>query len=174
MKVQYTLTEDDYIAFNLFYARHDPSFMRRVRLIQLTGASVLIALGLFTCSLRGRITLGGMALFLIGALVFVLYVPNQAKSTIEKRVELTLEENRQHPQGERTVVLLEDTLVLRDAKGEQLIALSEIESTVRSKKHLFIITRKREVVVIPLAAFETVDDAQNFYSGLPNARTIEK
>lgn len=175
MKVQFTLTEDDYIAFNLYYARHDPAFMRRVRLIQAGGAVALIALGLFTCRfLRGGVTLEGMALFLIGALLFVLYVPNQAKSTIEKRVELTLDENRFQPQGERTLVLLDDALLIRDIKGEERVALDEIESTVRNKKHIFVLTKSREVVVIPLAAFETPDDAQNFYSGLPNARTLEK
>ena len=112
--------------------------------------------------------------FLAGALLFVLYVPNQAKSTIEKRVELTLDENRFQPQGERTLILLDDMLLIRDAKGEEQVRLDEIDSTVRNKKHIFILTKAREVVVVPLAAFETLDDAQNFYSGLPNARTLEK
>ena len=58
--------------------------------------------------------------------------------------------------------------------GEEQVRLDEIDSTVRNKKHIFILTKAREVVVVPLAAFETLDDAQNFYSGLPNARTLEK
>lgn len=175
MKVVYTLSEDDYIAFNLFYARHDPAFKRRVRLIQCAGAGGLIALGLIAGARRGGVTLGGMALFLLAALLFVLYVPNQEKSTIEKWVRRKVEEKAGSlPLGERTVFLLDGDLKILDASGEQRIPFAEIASTVRVKRHLFITTGGKEVVVIPLSAFESQDDEQAFYSALPNRASFEK
>ena len=166
MKVVYTLSEDDYIAFNLFYARHDPAFIRRVRLLQCAGAGALIALGLAVGAGRGGVTPGGMALFLLAALLFVLYVPNQEKSTIEKWVRRMVDKKADSlPMGERTIFLSDDELK---------IPLSGISSTVRAKKHLFLTTAEKEVVVIPLAAFDSPDDEQAFYSALPNGESPDR
>lgn len=175
MKVVYTLSEDDYIAFNLFYARHDPAFIRRVRLLQCAGAGALIALGLAVGAGRSGVTPGGMALFLLAALLFVLYVPNQEKSTIEKWVRRMVDKKADSlPMGERTIFLSDDELKISDASGEQKIPLSGISSTVRAKKHLFLTTAEKEVVVIPLAAFDSPDDEQAFYSALPNGESPDR
>lgn len=175
MKVVYTLSEDDYIAFNLFYARHDPAFTRRVRLLQCAGAGALIALGLVVGARRGGVTPGGMALFLLAALLFALYVPNQEKSTIEKWVRRMVDEKADSlPMGERTIFLSDGGLKISDASGEQRIPLDRISSTVRTKKHLFLTTVEKEVVVIPLAAFGSPDEEQMFYSALPNGESLDR
>lgn len=173
MEVEYTLSENDYVAFNLYYARHDPAFVRRVRVMQAAGAAALLILGAVVCILRGGVNGGGMLLFAIAAAVFVPFVSHQARSAVEKRVRLTVESTPDIPQGCRRIRLSGDALVICDKSGDQKIPFVDIDRTVRTKTHLFLMTGMREVVVIPLAAFETPDDAQQFYSALPNTRTAE-
>lgn len=175
MKVKFVLSEDDYAAFNLFYVRHNLSFKRWIWLLQLGGAAVLLMLGAFVGMRRGGVTLEEMSLFLLAAILFALYVPNQVKSTVEKWGQHAIDKQKNSiPMGERTLVLLDGVLSIQDQTGEQQIPLTDIIHTIRDKKHLFLITGEKEVVVIPLSAFETLDDEQLFYSALPHRESLDQ
>ena len=172
MTVEYTLSRDDYVAFNLFYARHDPAFMRKVRIIQGLGAAFLLGLGLAVGVPRGGMQ--NMMIFVLLAILFVLFVSNQARSVLEKQVRLATTRADNIPQGARALSCDAHGLRLRDDSGEQDIPFDEIRETVRTKTHLFMMTHLHEVIVVPLSAFESLDAAQLFYSALPSRHTLEK
>ncbi|WP_283673113.1 YcxB family protein [Butyricicoccus sp. Marseille-Q5471] len=166
MQMHYTITPDDYVAFNLFLAKRDPAYRRRVRALQVGGAAAVLALGVIVGFMRGGVTLAGMALFVIVAALFVVYVPSQAKSSLDKQVNLALEQVENNACGDKQIDLLTDGLRLTDKEGETRFPFDRIVHVERTASHLFILTAEKDAITVPLAAFEDVDDAQNFYSTL--------
>lgn len=165
-EITYQITEEDYTAFNQYYAAHDLAFRRRVRLIQLGGVVFLLALGVIVGQMRGGVTAANMAIFVIGALLFWIYVPFQARSTVSRQGEMKLEEAEQTALGARTIMLMPDGLRIEGPHGRELMANEDIEHVVRTDKHIFVLTRQKDVLVVPVSAFETEDESQVFFSDL--------
>lgn len=175
MTVEYTLTPDDYVAFNLYLSKHDPALKKRILLLKIAGAAGIVLLGV----LVGRFALHGkyfpsLLVFFALAALFVLYVNNQAKSSLTKQVELLLETAENTALGDKTLTLADTGLTLSSAAGTERFAPEAIGSVIRDKQHLFILTHDKQAIAVPLSAFESADDSQNFYDALLRLRAAEE
>ncbi len=165
MTVSYRLTPEDYVAFNRYLLQHDPAMRRRIRTVQFGGAAAVLVLGAAVC----RFALHGayfptMGLFALAAVLFFVYVENQARSSLSRRVELQVREGEGIALGERSLTVVSDGLTLSTPEGVEHFPAAALSCVARDKTHLFVLTHDRQAITVPLAAFENADDAQNFYS----------
>lgn len=165
MTVCYRLTPEDYVAFNRYLMQHDPAMRRRILMVQVGGAAALLVLGAVVCRFALHSAyFPAMGLFVLTAALFFVYVENQARSSLSRRVELQVREGEGIALGERSLTVVSDGLTLSTPEGIEHFPATALSYVTRDKTHLFVLTHDRHAIAVPLAAFESADDAQNFYS----------
>ena len=157
MKLRYTLTQDNYLDFNIFHALNSApakALLRRTRtrppVVWLLAFLVFCGYSLYT---SGQMpTVLAYIILSMSVLWYFLY-PLCHRKTLEWRLKRRLAGGGRESMGEVTLAALDDCLRAEDAGGVREVPYDEIERLVESKGCLYIYIGENSAVIVPLAAF---------------------
>lgn len=153
MTLRYTLTNEDYLQFNLFHHQHDPSLRRLYRMLRLLFPALLFLLllirrpqpmGLFAC------------IFGVFALLWVLVYPPMHRRSIRWAVNRQFPKNRPHEFiGPQVLSLNEDHIRCERTGRVSETAYSTLLRLARTPQALYVYDTRLSAFIIPLSSAES-------------------
>lgn len=166
MDLQYTITPDDYVAFNQYFVLHNKQTRRNLMIGRIQGALIIFAAGMLVAYLRKAETLPTVLVFGACALLYFLLIPRYYIRNMGKRVKKMLETASKTACGEKTLTLEAEQLVLSGEGENSAYAYTVIEQIAQDTAHYYLYVGPMEALLVPFSAF--ADDAarQSFYQTL--------
>ncbi len=148
MKLEYTIEEEDYLAYQLFTSSQSASIQKKKTNGHILITSALALLGLVMISVSADKTFG--ILYLILAVVSGIYYPKYFKWRYKKHYLTHIRESYKQRIGlVVTLEFLEDTILAKDKTGESKLSLSEVELVKETSQHFFLQFTTGVSVIIP-------------------------
>lgn len=170
MEYHYTLTKDDYVAFNMHHAQHSERVQKVLR-VQRWMSLIFLFIPLLVSWIEGEFLLGMFAAFALLAVLWFLFYPKYFYGSIKKNIiKVMNEEGNSSLTGEHTIMVTEDGLVEKSSKGEVKTPWSSITQIRETDEHIFILVSAMSGYVIPINTFVDVKALQQFKETLNAAR----
>lgn len=170
MEYHYTLTKDDYVAFNMHHAQHSERVQKVLR-VQRWMSLIFLFIPLLVSWIEGEFLVGMFAAFALLAVLWFLFYPKYFYGSIKKNIiKVMNEEGNSSLTGEHTIMVTEDGLVEKSSKGEVKTPWSSITQIRETDEHIFILVSAMSGYVIPINTFADVKALQQFKETLNAAR----
>lgn len=163
MRIVYSLTEQDYLEFNLYHFKHSPS-MRRSLNLQRYGIPLFILAFSFLIDKFDEIPLWAWLITsIIIALLWVIYYPKYFKNQIIKSVTKMVREGKNsNLLGRHALELSEYGLTEITENSETKTGWSGIAKFVYNTDYLYIYINSIAAHIIPTSAFESAMHKDEF------------
>lgn len=166
---EYEITEDDIIAFNLYYSRHSPTVRRQYLRAWLIPALIWLigCLGIWYLAYREngkplRTFLDLLPLFSAMPL-YLLYFPWAYHRRLRKMVGGMVGEGQDRScSGRRRIVISPEDITESGEFGEHRTVWRAVERLARPYGNLYIYTNAVSAVIVPRRAFEKPSDFDAF------------
>ncbi len=156
MKLEYTIQEEDYLAFQLYAASQSPRITKKMVNGRIVITAGLALLGLIMISVSADKTFG--LLYLILAVIAGVYYPRYIKWRYKKHYLSHIRESYKQRIGLTVRLEFEgDTITARDKTGESKLQVSEVEVVQETPKHFFMRFTTGVSVIIPKLDEEEVE-----------------
>lgn len=164
MQIEYTLTEKDYIDFNLFHLKISTTMKKSVFVQRLLGPIVyLLAIPVAHFITQISIWYWTLIFSVMSIFAYILY-PRQMTKKVERKISKMLQEDENNSLlGRQVIIIDEDQLLVKTAYEEKISRWSGINKITRSDQHIFIYNSSVSAYIIPNTAFTDVDAVDKFY-----------
>lgn len=155
MKIEYQITKQDFLAFQLFFT----SQSKQVKKIKLRSTIMLFAfffIAAIFCYIR--VNLFSTVYFLVFAILSIFIFPPLYKRKLKKDLIKFCEENYKNIGDEKTFLEFENESIYSKSKmGESRLNVSEIEKIDETELYFFIKLSNALTLIIPKSEIENVD-----------------
>lgn len=159
---QYTITPEDFIAFNRYFMLHHPRAKRNLIKDRVLGAILILAAGGLFGSLNGQFSALWIGTFVVCAAVYFGIAPKLMLNSMANRVRKMLKNASSSICGEKTFVI-EDTGVRLMGEGENSeYAYSKIQKVITDTNCFYILVGEMEALIVPFTAFADTAARENF------------
>lgn len=168
MKFHISLTDEDYIAFNIAHAFRSPAQQKNLRIGRLLPAMIaaFFVLLFLACGMRGALLWVEIAaLAIVGAAGYFRY-PKTYENAIRKHILRLKKEGRLPYAGESDVELAEDAIIESAPNHTNVIPYGDLLDVWETGEHFFVMFGALQAIIIPKRC---VDDAQQL-SAFLNAK----
>jgi hypothetical protein len=165
MVIEYRITPEDQVAFNLYHFRHSPS-SRRLMLVGRVGFALLAAgtvIGLLTLLIGKLVWVADIPAALIAALIVYALYPWSVARTLQQRVRKALSEGSdQSMMGTARLTLTPDALLTETNKGDSRLRWTAVERIVAADAYDYLYVSAINAIIIPRTAFPNETQRQTF------------
>ncbi|MBJ8031528.1 YcxB family protein [Bacillus cereus group sp. N21] len=165
MQVEYTLTEQDFIAFNLHYARHSKMVKRSLVLQHYIVAIILFAVPL-SVFLFGPPDYKSMDLpfiFLLAGVIWIVFYPKCFYKLIERNIKKMLREGSyDNLIGKHNVQITDEGIIETNNGGETKLNWKGIEKVEENEAYIFIYVSSMSANIVPKHAFVQENSKNEF------------
>lgn len=167
MKLEYDLSEQDYMAFNMHYIKYSKR-IRSSLFVQRYLISLIFLVIPFVTGGAKYISLGGsLALAVVIYVLWVVFYPKYFNGALKKRVTKILNQgNNKSLLGRRTMSLGEDGISEMGNYGDGKIPWDSIKKVEETNEHIFVYINDVNAYVIPIRAFKNEDDKKKFLDAI--------
>ncbi|MGC4154171.1 MAG: YcxB family protein [Propionicimonas sp.] len=154
-RLEYTLTNDDYIAFNQYAARHTPAIVAQSRRIRTTGtlAAGVMAAVVFWLVSKELLTTVAMTAAAAGMMWFIW--PSTQRRAVNAQLNRLAKDGDLGRLGE-TVLTWDDHALTEAATASQaVVGWERVRRIEETAQHLFIFTGDLEALIVPKRAGNT-------------------
>lgn len=163
MKINFELTKQDYIDFNLFHLDHSKTG-RKTLFIQRYIVSLIFILAPFVLRWITEIPFSyWMVVCLAAYILWVINYPKSLKKSVVKRIDKMLSEGKNTSLiGDNDIVINEGCITRITKQSESKSAWDTIESVQQNQKNIYIYNSALSAYIIPKRAFENKEDEASF------------
>ena len=161
MKFHVTLTEEDYIAFNLDAMRHYPDAKKNMLLGRLTGLffSVFVMLVLLAFHASEIVLLiGGISLAYFSAVSFFRF-PSMRERSVRRRIERAAKEGKLPYEPEKDIEFTDTEIISTTEKSMRRVAYCDIIRIVETPFRLYLYDGLYQANILPLRCLGDEKDA---------------
>ena len=162
MKLDYELTKQDYIAYNLFHMTYSKTARRLLRMQRYLIPVIFLLLPFFIARVSDIPLWYWMITFLITSIVWIFLFPKRMQKNIAGRVSKGL-------LGKRSLSLTEEGILEISESRESKSKWDAVENLVETQEYIFIYISSIMAYVIPSRAF-TSEAERNEFIGIVKAR----
>lgn len=160
MQINYTVTENDYVQYNLFHHKNSPSTKNTVMIMRFILPAILLVLGLL--SIRHHNWAAWLPLIII-AVVWVCITPGFFRRGIAKNVKKLMYEGRcSEFIGDFSLTLSADHICYAGNGQTLKSAYYRVERIEHDNERLYIYLGSLTAIIIPKAAFKDAAEKQAF------------
>lgn len=158
MKLNYQLTEDDYLAFQLYTSSHSPLHKKRRFRSKIIVPVAYLGFGLY--SYLTKDSFSTLIIFATLALAWFLAYPYYMRWAYKRHFKRNIAENYgNRVYSDIQVEFLPDSITSQDKSGSSAIKTDQLTELVETAEHYFVKLITGESFIIPKTA---VEDAQRF------------
>lgn len=163
MNIQYEVTHDDYLEFNLHYIKSSQT-MRKTLFFQRIIGPITFVFGPFVAIKITDIPIWYWIIaFSVTSLVWFFYYPKYIVSSLKRRVNRTLKEGQNKGLiGKQTLTITEDGLEFKNDFESASLKWSVLNKIERNDQYLFIYNSSVSAYIIPLSEM-TKETGQELY-----------
>lgn len=165
MRLHYTVTEADYLEFNVYHVRHSPGYKRTLLSLALLAPALIIA---FTAMAMTFFTIPLLVWGVVAAAVCLYWVATMERrlDNLVKRHVRKLTAKINEFTGDYTLELLEDGLVYIGHGQLNKLAYSRISRVAEDRGGLYLLLGAVSAIIIPASAFASSEEKDGFLAQL--------
>lgn len=151
MHIQYELTEEDYIRFNLSHIKRSKTGMRMLLLQRIIGPVIILGVGaLMFATLFQEMSWWLFGVYGVISLIWFLYYPKYFERHIRKQTKRMIQERSNEGMvGPHTMELNEDGLRDKNAFGETHVSWNGIKDVVEEDDYLYLYNSSVSAYILP-------------------------
>jgi hypothetical protein len=170
-KVEYDLTKEDYIAFNMHHIDHSPTIKRSLFIQRYVVALVFLVVPFIFSNMTGVPVL--LPLIVYGGIfiAWILYYPRYFVATTKKRILKMIDEGGNDSLfGPRTMILSESGVEEISDMGESRSSWRSVEKIDETAEHIYIYISSVNAYLVPVRAFADRTQKEVFLERLKDKR----
>lgn len=169
MKLTYTLTEQDYIDFNLYTFKKSPTMQKRLLKQRVTGPVLFIIATIIFPRITDISRMTWAVFFLTASAAWYFYYPKKMEKALRKTTLMQLNEREDDKLlSETQMILTEEGIRIKRESSESVFNWDAFKKVEQSDKQIFIFSRNIAVHIIPKMAFSSSAEMEEFLSIVRN------
>jgi hypothetical protein len=171
MKIEYDLTKQDYIDFNMHYIENSPKLKRSLFIQRFVIALVFLIFPFIFSKNSGTPFLPSFIVYGVIFILWVLFYPKYYRTIAKKRIIKLIDKGGSAIQlGHRSITLNEEGLEEFSEQGESKSSWSSIERIEETENHIYIFIGSTNAYLVPIRAFEGRTQKDEFMERLKNKK----
>lgn len=166
MKLEYTLTDQDYINFNLSFAETSSTVKKSMLRARLTGPVLFLALPFVLQNVSDIPFIYWMSVMGFTAVGWFFFLPSLMKRSTIRSVRKILKERGESFLGPKTLELTDGGIITRGTDSASTTAYSAIQQIVPYKGGLYLYTGALAAIMIAPNAFTSDAHRNEFIQAL--------
>jgi hypothetical protein len=163
MKLEYEITKQDYIDFNIYHMTHSETVKRSLFIQRFIFPIIFLVLPIFLIKITDIPLWYWFSVFIISSVLWIIFYPKFLKKSVERKISKMLAEGKTTGiLGNHSFSFTEEGFVDKTEFSETRYNL--IEKVVESETHIFIYVSALMAYIIPIRIFGSVDEKKNFLS----------
>lgn len=159
MQLKYTVTEQDFVDYNMDFIEHDKGTQQMIHRTQLMMVLLVLVGGTALMSVLHALSALSIAVYLALAAGVYFYLPMAFKSKVRKNVHRTIRRsNNKDICGEKTLTITEDSVNLSGENENSTYPFEAFDRVAVGARQLFLHLDDITALIIPNAAF--ADDGE--------------
>lgn len=166
MELNYKLTEEDYIDFNLFHAKNSKALKKQITMQRVLVPVMYIVLAILASVFLDMPFLVILIPFLIMGILWIIFYPAYYYRLIKRNATKMLREGKNDGVlGAHTIIFTEDGLREISPKGEMSISWSGIESFGENDAGFYLYNSGMSALIIPKRELGNSEAVSRFLVG---------
>ncbi len=167
MNLEYQITKQDYIDFNIYHMTHSVTMKRSLFIQRFIFPIIFLVLPIFLIRITAIPLWYWFTTFIISSILWVVFYPKSLKKSVKRKISKILEEGKNTGiLGNHIFSFTEEGIVDKTEFSETKYSL--IEKVVESETHIFIYVSAVMAYIIPIRIFGSADEKNNFLNILNN------
>jgi hypothetical protein len=161
-RLEYTLTNDDYVAFNQYAAKHTPAIVAQARRIRTTGtlAAGVMAAVVFWLVSRELLTTVLMTAAAAGMMWFIW--PGAQRRAVNTQLNKLAKAGDLGRLGETVLTWDESGLVESAVASQAIVGWERVRRVAETAEHLFVFIGDLDALIVPKRAGQAVAELARF------------
>ncbi|WP_158599118.1 YcxB family protein [Planococcus salinus] len=166
MELNYKLTEEDYLDFNLFHAKNSPAVQKQVTMQRIFVPLLYIGIAILASMFLDMPFLVLFIPFLIMGTLWAIFYPAYFYRLIKRNATKMMREGKNEGVlGAHTMIFTEDGLREISPKGEMSISWSGIENFGESPSGFYLYNSGMSALIIPKKELGDSGEVSAFLNG---------
>lgn len=163
MKIDYHLTEEDYVNFTLYHSRHSEVAKKALNMQRFISPVLFLAVA-FLFSKMGEIPLSiSLASFGTISVLWILFYPKHYYRLIERQAKKMIKEGKNDGLlGDHTLIMTEKGLVDSTAKGETRLTWSGIQQLKEDPHYFYLYNSAVSAYILPKRNLEDPNKIKDY------------
>lgn len=168
--LKYEITFDDVLDFNLHHAFNSPTLKKSLTTQRILIPVIYLGFGLLFTYIKGYKSIWFfLPAFAILSVIMVLLYPRRFKQRIKKSVIKMLKEGENTGIiGDQTLNISSEYILETNEFRETTFKWSSIQKIVKAERSILIYTSPVSAIIIPLRAFDSKEEADEFIRMVEN------
>jgi hypothetical protein len=163
LKVEFNLTKDDYIAFNMYYLENSATIKRTLFIHRYFVSLVFLVLPFLLAAVSDVPFMIWLVLYGLAFILWIIFYPRYFMSITKKRIIKMIDEGKNsHMFGFRSITLTETGVEETKEHGESKTAWSSIEKVEELQDYLYIFVGSLNAYIVPDRAFDNDEQKNEF------------
>lgn len=163
MEITYTLTEDDYIKFNLYHTKQSETVQKNLFIQRIIGPILFIMFAIIFGLFSNLSLIGLLITFSILSVLWYFFYPAYFYNLITRNVEKTIREgNNDTVLGQQQLIFKEDELVNLTLFGKTAVKWQGITELKEDEDYFYLYNSAVSAYIIPKRALRASDDVKVF------------
>jgi hypothetical protein len=163
MEINYRLTEEDYLKFNLFHINNSESANKSLKTQRFATPFVYIIFAYIFANIADIPFLNALIPFLIVGILWVIFYPKYFQTRILSQTKKMIREGKNEGLlGEHTMTLSDDGIVDSNPNGETKVNWSGIIKFTEDDSNLYLYNSSVSAYIIPKKEVKDLEGLKNF------------
>lgn len=163
MEIKFTITEEDYIRFNLFHIKNSKTAMNALKIQRLLIPILYLVVGFVLAEVSDGSHGLWLSIFLVLGLVWFFFYPKYFYYSVQRRVQKMLKEGKNEGiLGEHDMVLSEEGIHDTTSSGETSAKWSNIQNFTEDEHNLYLFNTSLSAYIIPKREIKNIEEFQQF------------
>lgn len=164
MEINYNLTEEDFINFNLYHIKNSKTAIRSLQLQRMIGPLIFL-ISSYVFSKIGDVPFIGLFItFSIISILWFIFYPKYFYNHIIRHVKKMIKEGKNDGLlGEHRMMISEEGIVDSTTNGETKVNWSGIKELKEDGNYLYLYNSSVSAYILPKRELRNVDDMRSLF-----------
>lgn len=163
MKINYELTEEDYLNFNLFHAKNSKATRKALNAQRFLSPLIFLTMAFIFSGVGNIPLLYPVIIFSLISILWIVFYPKYFYSHILRHTKKMLEEGKNDGLfGKGTMILSDEGIVDSTFNGETKVNWAGIKKIEEDNDYFFIYNSAVAAYILPKGMLTNVEEVRNY------------
>ena len=163
MEINYNLTEEDYLNFNMFHVKNSKTVIRTLNMQRFLTPILFIVLSYVLSKIGNMSFLGLFIAFLIASILWIIFYPRYFYSYVIRNTKKMIKEGKNDGLlGEHCMVLSEDGIIDSTSNGETKVTWLGIKTLSEDRQNIYLYNSSVSAYILPKRELDDVEEVKTY------------
>ncbi|PUB09925.1 hypothetical protein [Paenisporosarcina sp. OV554] len=143
MEIEYNITEEDYIKFNLYHIKHSKTGVQALRFQRYLPPASIIAMSLLMTIIFDSSLIVMLTMSLLMSIPWLIFFPEYFKNSVKQNVKKMLREGDNNGMiGSQHLIMKKEGIIVISQFGETKVSWADLK-TIKKMKTIYIFMLER-------------------------------